>query len=163
MIPADAARSAVGMVGGRWVVLHHRVPAGPSGDRQDAAGDDARGRPRGDHFDVMFESSGGLETWAVTRLPDAVAQVAHRLDLHRPAYLDYEGPISGGRGEVQRIDAGRYRLLAREDSGTLSIETKSESGLVSTWVLQPIESAQDSRWWLQRIESVRPDLVGERG
>lgn len=161
MSHADAARSAIRLQGGRWVVLHHRVPAVSRVDVQDTAGDDAQARPRGDHYDVMFESSGGLETWAVMRSPDAIAQVAHRLDLHRAAYLDYEGPISGGRGEVRRVDAGLYRVLAAEDSGTLRIETKSEAGVVSTWVLQPMEPVHDSRWWLQRIASDRAESVAE--
>ena len=30
------------------------------------------------------------------------------LPAHRRLYLDYQGPISGGRGTVQRIDAGRF-------------------------------------------------------
>ena len=163
MSHADAARSAVRLQGGRWVVLHHRVPVVSQVEVLDTAGDDTRARPRGDHYDVMFESTEGLETWAVMRLPDAIAQVAHRLDLHRAAYLDYEGPISGGRGEVCRVDAGNYRVLATEDSGTLRIETKSDAGVVSTWVLQPMESAQDSRWWLRRIESDRAESVAELG
>lgn len=171
MSHADAARSAVRLLGGRWVVLLHRVPAlsrvdlqdTSLRDRQDTVGDDTRARPRGDHYDVMFESTEGLETWAVMRLPDAIAQVAHRLDLHRAVYLDYEGPISGDRGEVRRVDAGHYRLLSTEDSGTLRIETKSEAGVVSTWVLQPMEPVHDSRWWLQRIESERAEPDADLG
>lgn len=27
---------------------------------------------------------------------------------HRRLYLDYEGPISGDRGSVRRVDAGTY-------------------------------------------------------
>lgn len=30
---------------------------------------------------------------------------------HRTLYLDYEGPVSGGRGRVRRWDDGDYELL----------------------------------------------------
>ncbi len=35
--------------------------------------------------------------------------MTHRLKDHRLEYLDYEGHISGNRGQVYRIDRGRYR------------------------------------------------------
>ena len=34
---------------------------------------------------------------------------------HRLAYLDYEGPISGGRGTVARWDCGTYVLRKQTD------------------------------------------------
>jgi hypothetical protein len=37
---------------------------------------------------------------------DSVA--AEELDDHRLAYLDYQGPISGDRGIVSRVDGGSY-------------------------------------------------------
>jgi hypothetical protein len=33
----------------------------------------------------------------------------HRLPDHRRVYLEYQGPLSHGRGEVLRIDSGGYR------------------------------------------------------
>jgi hypothetical protein len=30
---------------------------------------------------------------------------------HRSAYLDFEGAIAGGRGEVERWDQGTYQLI----------------------------------------------------
>jgi hypothetical protein len=33
---------------------------------------------------------------------------AQRIADHRLAYLEYEGPISGGRGTVRRLDGGSY-------------------------------------------------------
>jgi hypothetical protein len=35
---------------------------------------------------------------------------AERLADHRLAYLDYEGPVTGNRGNVRRIDVGTYRV-----------------------------------------------------
>lgn len=34
--------------------------------------------------------------------------VAERIDPHRRVYLDYEGPVSGGRGTVRRVAAGAH-------------------------------------------------------
>ena len=82
----------------RFVVLRHTPP--PSADR--AA-----------HWDVMFEQDDVLRTWAVESVPDAAAeQPAAALADHRSAYLDYEGPVSGNRGEVVRWDAGTFELLS---------------------------------------------------
>ena len=72
----------------RYAVLHHT----------------GHGEP---HFDLLIGRFDAplitlrLPTWPVrgrlslTRLPD-----------HRPIYLDYEGPVSGNRGEVKRVEAG---------------------------------------------------------
>lgn len=71
--------------------------------------------PRGVHWDFMLEISGALATWALAQSPDAAPQVAaEALPDHRTAYLDYEGPISDGRGSVTRWDRGTYQLLRHE-------------------------------------------------
>lgn len=89
----------------RFVILRHEMPAGSS---------------RRSHFDLMFEIAGGLRTWAVDRLPTAGGppQAATPLPLHRIAYLDYEGPVSGRRGAVRRVATGRYELLAEAEGRT---------------------------------------------
>ncbi len=33
---------------------------------------------------------------------------AQQLGHHRKSYLEYEGPLSGDRGQVHRIDSGNY-------------------------------------------------------
>lgn len=70
-----------------------------------------------DHFDLMFErSSGGpLETfrspcWPILSAVDLVA-----LGDHRNAYLTYEGPVSGNRGEVRRVALGEFERSALGD------------------------------------------------
>ncbi|HED52879.1 MAG TPA: hypothetical protein ENJ00_01590 [Phycisphaerales bacterium] len=40
---------------------------------------------------------------------------ALRIGDHRPLYLAYEGPISGGRGEVSRVAAGEVVILSWAD------------------------------------------------
>lgn len=61
----------------------------------------------------MFETTEGLLTWATERLPAIERETwsdALALPLHRLEYLDYEGPISGDRGTVVRVESGTYRL-----------------------------------------------------
>ena len=76
------------------------------------------------HYDLLLESSdapaGLLATWQFAAAPLEVAAgeslPCQKLPDHRRAYLEYEGPISGGRGEVRCIAAGEYTLLEqRED------------------------------------------------
>ncbi len=89
----------------RFVLLWHHIPTelqaklGPS------------------HFDLMLEKRGVLVTWRIPRLPSGPFPARFSdlgiacLPPHRIAYLDYEGPISGERGYVQRVDCGRYTLV----------------------------------------------------
>jgi hypothetical protein len=97
----------------RFVLLLHECP------------DD---RPRPTHCDLMLERGHALETWAVPQLPrqwhglpvdsDAFSESntvrVERLADHQLAYLDYEGPVSGERGTVRRLDAGTF---SRGDDG----------------------------------------------
>lgn len=66
------------------------------------------------HWDLMLESDGVLKTWRLMEEPAAGKHVATEpLADHRVEYLDYEGPVSGDRGEVKRWDAGTYFEEAR--------------------------------------------------
>jgi hypothetical protein len=81
----------------RFVILAHRTPPG---------------YVRGDHWDFMLEAGGALRTWALENEPGGGKTIAaEALSDHRLDYLTYEGPISGGRGEVTRWDAGTYDAL----------------------------------------------------
>jgi hypothetical protein len=70
------------------------------------------------HFDLMFETSSGsaLATWRSPQWPIERETMLTRLADHRRAYLDYEGPVTGGRGHVRRITSGFYRLERRDES-----------------------------------------------
>lgn len=86
----------------RFVVLHHVTPTGAQ---------------RTSHWDLMLEAGGSLRTWALPLPPEpGQSQVVDALPDHRPAYLDYEGPINGGRGHVARWDAGLYEAVSESDS-----------------------------------------------
>jgi hypothetical protein len=77
----------------RYVVLHH-------------TGID---RP---HYDLMFERNPheALATVRCSDWPPADGTVFERIGDHRRSYLDYEGPVSGNRGDVARIEAGVYSV-----------------------------------------------------
>ncbi len=66
------------------------------------------------HWDFMLEEDGHLATWRMPCPPsDApVTLMAERIGDHRKFYLDHEGPVSGGRGNVRRWDGGEYLTIS---------------------------------------------------
>ena len=78
------------------------------------------------HWDLMLESGAVLRTWRLDAPPSAgrVVGAADSFD-HRHHYLDYEGPVSGGRGTVRRWDAGSYEMLS-ETEGRLEFRAEGE-------------------------------------
>lgn len=70
----------------------------------------------GRHYDLMLADGDALATWQLPRSPAELAAgesiAARRIQPHRTAYLDYEGPVGGGR--VDRLDRGTYERLADE-------------------------------------------------
>jgi len=108
----------------RFVVLHHTAWPG-----------------RGDHYDLMLQMEAGadgdpvLKTFATltnefpdgkshsdTRArgaasgdPSAQTNLLRLIDDHRQAYLSHEGPLSGGRGAVARVEEGALEFLAPPD------------------------------------------------
>lgn len=102
----------------RFVVLWHEVPPpGPAAPRDH----------RGSHFDLMLDQQTHLRTWALDRWPLRVGESCdvRALPDHRLRYLDYEGPISDGRGTVRRVERGRGRLL-RDAPGGVILELRGE-------------------------------------
>jgi len=94
----------------RFVLLFHACPGA---------------RPRPSHWDLMLERGEVLRTWALAQLPRDWAPLvatsanspapahtnavsAEPLGDHRPAYLEFEGPLSGSRGHVTRVEAGTF-------------------------------------------------------
>jgi hypothetical protein len=101
--------------------------------------------PQGTHFDFMLETGDVLRTWSLPKTPTADATlIGEALPDHRPAYLDYEGPISGGRGNVVRWDFGTFdwdRSFDAENTLAIKISGQKISGRV---VLCRMENS--SRW-----------------
>src|SRR5262245_21080672 len=61
------------------------------------------------HWDFLLEAGPVLKAWRLLAEPRyGVGIPVETNDDHRPFYLDYEGPVSGGRGTVTRWDAGTY-------------------------------------------------------
>jgi hypothetical protein len=107
------------------------------------------------HWDFMLEAGPTLRTWRLAAQPQNGLSVAATESFehphnglsvaatesfeHRRVYLDYEGPVSGGRGQVHRWDAGIFswesqspeRLVVRLDGERLrgrGVLAKTDSG-----------------------------------
>jgi hypothetical protein len=101
--------------------------------------------PDGRHWDFMLEAGPSLATWAIAEPPDAEGPVAARwLADHRLDYLDYEGPISRGRGKVTRWDHGEYEEQSRSDEQR--VVSLSGERLRGTATLT--QSLEDPKGWL---------------
>jgi hypothetical protein len=65
------------------------------------------------HWDLMFECGNVLRTFACPDEPTVGQPLpVERLDDHRLEYLDYEGPVSRGRGVVSKWDCGEFSVIA---------------------------------------------------
>lgn len=89
----------------RWVLLRHDLPDGSS------------------HLDWLLEPAPGASELVSFRVqvrpddPGVTAFVAERIGAHRPLYLDYAGPVSGGRGTVSPVSRGECTILTDEAWG----------------------------------------------
>jgi DNA polymerase Ligase (LigD) len=67
------------------------------------------------HWDFMLEAGAMLRTWRLAAPPAADESVLAVPSFdHRLLYLDYEGPVSGGRGRVARWDHGTFQWETEE-------------------------------------------------
>lgn len=65
------------------------------------------------HWDLLLEEECSARTWRLLRKPCLGEPIAaESLPDHRLMYLDYEGKVSGDRGNVKRLLAGLYEPLA---------------------------------------------------
>lgn len=69
-----------------------------------------------------------------------------QLPDHRSSYLEYEGPVSGGRGTVSRVESGTYEVL-RESADELSVRL---TGVAAQGDLTITREAPGSQRW--RVE-----------
>ncbi len=99
----------------------------------------------GVHYDLMFEIGAVLRTWKVWQpLASGQRRAAEFLADHRRLYLDYEGPVSGDRGQVTQWDAGTYTGNAGgEPPIRLHIEGKRLRGTLT------LHRDEQSRWEVQ--------------
>ncbi len=94
------------------------------------------------HWDLMLETNNVLATWRLAQPPHAGDIDAIGLPDHRLMYLDYEGPVSGNRGNVQRWDVGTYidEADSRPDLRSYFVEGARIRGHVK------LERLSDDEW-----------------
>jgi hypothetical protein len=96
----------IGTTALRTVVIRHNLPDGSH------------------HFDWMIARDETAKNPLITfrmndrvdNLPDDDSSPAQRISDHRPEYLEYEGPVSGNRGHVQRARTGLVHHVTRHDA-----------------------------------------------
>ncbi len=94
------------------------------------------------HWDLMLEDGTSLRTWRLTAPPGAGEAIAATAVFdHRLFYLDYEGPISGGRGRVVRWERGTYTVQVRgEQQITVHLQGERLHGVLC------LEHAEGDAW-----------------
>jgi dTMP kinase len=106
------------------------------------------------HLDLFLERPGepeeqeALATWRIPGTDlDALRWpgVEEALPHHRRRYLSYEGPVSGGRGQVHLLDTGSARLRAWSQEGEGCEVVVELAGQALRGVLTVLRRAGD-RW-----------------
>ena len=114
----------------RFVVLRHV-------DRDDA------------HFDLMIDLGHALATWKMAQPPelcrDAPMRCA-RIGDHRRIYLDYEGPVSGNRGDVSVYDQGTCSIDTAEPARW---ELRFNGRRMLGWFLLELAADEPQSWSLR--------------
>ena len=105
------------------------------------------------HWDFMLELGESLRAWRLSAEPDSGGEIsAEPLPDHRLEYLDYEGPVSGDRGDVTQWDRGEYELIAESPEkltvqlhgkklkGRTTLQSGPENSSIQYSVLNPQSS-----------------------
>lgn len=126
----------------RFVILFHSV-----------TDEFAKTSGRDSHWDLMLESDGVLKTWALDlNLIERIQQneklvfefKAYQLPDHRIDYLTYEGPISGCRGNVLRLESGDINWKQKESNQvSVELDSKQVKGTLS------LSRSSDDEWLLR--------------
>ena len=90
------------------------------------------------HWALLVVSGGVLRAWRLLSEPRAGADVPAEPNApHRLFYLDYEGPVSGGRGSVSRWDRGTCEWYS-DGAGRAEVDLRGEK-LAGLAVMQRTE------------------------
>lgn len=137
MEPQESNERRMGAEGGdkqmlRFVILRHEPGEVSAGEAV--------------HWDFLVETVAGAEwlpTWRLAAWEEGAFVVeAVRLPDHRRAYLDYEGPISGGRGRVKRVASGVVEILRQTATRwELLLHTNKK-------ILRAVGTASDEDHWM---------------
>ncbi|WP_439626513.1 DNA polymerase ligase N-terminal domain-containing protein [Gemmata sp.] len=86
------------------------------------------------HWDLLLEAGPVLRAWRLLAEPAAGRAVPAEPNAdHRLHYLDYEGPVTGGRGTVTRWDAGTFDWLA-DTPDRVEVELRG-ARLTGRWIV----------------------------
>lgn len=90
------------------------------------------------HWDLLLEEESSARTWRLLRKPCLGEPIAaERLPDHRLMYLDYEGPVSGERGNVKRFLAGTYEPISDQpDFLAIGLKDNSLAESAAIWTLK---------------------------
>lgn len=69
-----------------------------------------------EHWDLLLEQDETLLAWQLRSFPtsdDDFPVAGVRIADHRKTYLDYEGPVSGDRGQVTAVDRGQLTMISQ--------------------------------------------------
>lgn len=106
-----------------------------------------------DHFDLLLQWGQSLKSWRLVIIPRVgEAQSASKIPDHRLNYLDYEGPVSGNRGHVQRVDGGELEWLHAEED---RVEAVVSGNLLRGRLL--LERFDGDDWQLTWIDHLGPN------
>lgn len=123
----------------QYVVLYHRTTS-----TENRRGTDS-------HYDWMFDRGESLWTWATDTLPELTEigpLEAIRLADHRRIYLTYQGPLTGGRGEVTQVESGDFQIIHESNDRIEFQVTGSRCGVIAFQRMRSCEMRvpPGSRW-----------------
>ena len=103
------------------------------------------------HFDWLIDRDGvspllSFRLWERVDLcrPPREGMRAERMGDHRRAYLEYEGEVSGGRGEVKRVAEGEAEIVRESEEG---VEVRVRFGeREATWSGRPAPGGHPDEW-----------------
>lgn len=98
----------------------------------------------------MLERGDRLLTWQLPRAPvdsSLLPMSARHIADHRKVYLDYEGTISGDRGEVRRVDCGLVKFHEVTPSSlTVTLSGQRISGRFTLQAATTGPQLQEDTW-----------------
>jgi hypothetical protein len=148
---------------GRFALLWHELPTDAYKEKGPAHRDWVEPEPEnGSHWDLMLElDSGELLTWRLPGRPlsdllsDKLPFMAVQLPNHRIAYLDYQGPVSGNRGRVERVASGFYRCNVVDQPNT-NCEPSASQEETSLADSQSATQRTGPEPWRDQLQSTGP-------
>lgn len=109
------------------------------------------------HWDLLLETDAALQTWRLLQEPSTPGEIgAQALPDHRKVYLEYTGPVSGGRGTVSEWDRGTFEVASQADSN-YAIELRGHllQGLFELFRGDAADDGDTTQWTFRRATRER--------